>query len=312
MMSTDMPLASVVVLTRNRRENVLTLMHALHHQDYPQREIILVDNCSTDGTLETVTARYPDVRVLRSPRNVGSAAYNLGMASARGKYILMMDDDGLPSSSMWISQVIERFESAPQLGVVACTVRMRDTGLIAYDSPQFIPEGDLKFGFPAAAYNGTGAGLRADAVRQVGYYPEYYFLSWIELHLCTRLIDAGWDVRYFPDIEVWHCRASGSVNRPNTCDGLRNYVWYVWTFYPWPDVLIETGHYLASCMMRLLRQEASLTIVAKALLQAFVGWPSYARDRRPISRKTLRYLRSVRECGNLADYADKVRLKATV
>ncbi len=306
MIGVSAPLVSVVVLTHNRRDSVLALMEALQQQDYSHREVILVDNLSTDGTIESVTASYPSVSILRSPRNLGAPTYNLGLANAKGRYVLLMDDDGLPCTVGWISQVVEVFESDPHLGAVACTIRMRDTGLIAYDSPQFIPHGSSASGFPAVAYNGTGAGLRMDAVRRVGDYPSGYFLSWIELHLCTRLIDAGWSVRYFPDIEVWHCRASGPVRRPNTYYALRNYLWYVWAFYPWPDVFTETGHYLASCAMRVVRGDVPLRIVARALGAAFVRWPSEPSTRRPISRETLNYLRSVRRCGNISGGREEV------
>jgi len=292
------PLVSVVTLTYNRCQSVLELLEALSAQDYAHYEVILVDNNSADNTVEIVRSRYPDVKVLRCPQNFGMVSYNFGLANANGEYVIVIDDDGLPASPDWISQIVDRFESDPSLGAVACTIRMKDTGRIAYDSPQFIPEGDPARGFPTAAYNGTGAGLRMEALRQVGYYPFHFFRSWLELHLCTRLIEAGWQVRYFPSLEVWHCRPTGSVYRPVTYYGLRNYLWYVWTFYPWPYWIQETLHFLGSRLKLTWRRPASLRLLAKATIDAFLGWPRFASTRQPISSQTLNYLRRIRRHRN--------------
>jgi GT2 family glycosyltransferase len=224
-------------------------------------------------------------------------AYNFGLAEARGKYVLVMDDDGLPGSPDWISQVVARFEANPQLGAIACTIRMRDTGRVAYDNPQFAMEGDLMGGFEAAAYNGTGAGLRAAALRQVGTYPFRFFRTFLELHLCTRLIEAGWQVRHFPDLEVWHSRASGTTNRPVTYYGLRNYFWYVWTLYPWPEVLKETVRYLGYCSKLVLRRQLSPALLMKTWTELCIGWGRISSSRRPVSRETIAYLHRIRQNG---------------
>lgn len=301
------PPVSVVSLSHNRRRNVLELVEALTRQDYGHFEIILVDNASTDGTVQVIQAAYPKVRLLTCSRNFGMVSYNFGLASARGKYVLVVDDDGLPGSQDWISQMVDRFESNPRLGAIACTVRMRDTGRIAYDSPQFVPHGDPTNGFPAAAYNGTGAGLRAAALHEVGYYPFHFFRSWLELHLCTRLIEAGWQVRHFPSTEVWHSRPSGSVIRPATYHGLRNYLWYVWTFYPWPQLLGETAHFIGSRLKSALSGQGSLGVFAKAMSDALTGWPRIASERQPISNETLAYLRHVQKFWNDHDVVPSYR-----
>jgi GT2 family glycosyltransferase len=288
-------LASVVILSYNRCENVLELMQALQDQDYAHIEIILVDNHSSDGTADIVEARYPQTRVLRCPENFGMVSYNFGLANARGQYIVVIDDDGLPASADWISQIVARFEANPRLGAVACTVRMRDSGQVGYDTPQFEPIGTPTDGYPAAAYNGTGAGLRTEALRQVGYYPFDFFRSWLELHLCTRLVDAGWQVRCFPDLEVWHCRPSGSTDRPMTYHGLRNYFWYLWSLYPWPHVLQETSRYLGYCLKTVLNRRLAVGLFASAWFDVCIGWPRISSSRKPVSLQTIAYLERIRQ-----------------
>jgi GT2 family glycosyltransferase len=292
------PLVSVVSLSHNRKANIAELLAALRLQTYPRFEVLLVDNASTDGTAEMVRRDFAEVRLIETGSNLGAVAYNLGFEAARGAYLLEMDDDGLPGNTDWIAQVVARFEANPRLGAVCCTVRMRDTGRIAHDSPQFVPEGSTDLGYPGVAFNGTGAGLRATALRDAGGYPRHFSMIYIELHLCTKLLAAGWQLRHFPTIEVWHSRISSSSNPPLSYYGLRNYYWYVWQFYPWPHVLSETLHELGSHTKLVLRGQIPPAAFWRATRDAFLGARQVLTQRRPVSGATLKYMQWVRRHGN--------------
>ena len=296
------PIVSVVTLTRNRREQLSTLLQSLRCQDFSARETIVVDNASTDGTLDMLRTRFPEVRIVESVINAGTYSYTLGITQAKGKYIILIDDDGLPARCDWISELVARFEHNSRLGAAACLIRMADTGRIADDSPQFIPEGSAMAGFPTCAYNGTGAALRASAIAGLlPIYPQQYFRSWIELHLCTRLLSAGWDVRLFPTIEVWHCRPSGSSTPPLSYYGLRNYLWYVATFYPWPDWLTEAMHFVASRAKQVAQGKVAPSLIGRSLVDSAAGMRRVLRGRQPLSHGTMEYMRAVRREANWSE-----------
>ena len=295
------PLVSIVTLTRNRREQIIRLMQALHKQSYRPLEIILIDNASSDGTGAFLRQQYPtaesavSVRLLSMPDNQGMVAYNAGLQAAQGEYILVMDDDGLPVGEDWVAQVVSCFQANPRLGVVGCKIRMLDTGKAASDSPWFLPVGDPVTGYPSAAYNGTGAGIRAKALHEAGYYPAYFFMSWFELHLCTRILEAGWEVRYFPRIQVWHDRPSNAVNRLMTYDGIRDYYWYLWSLCPGPvQATLDTLHYMGIISKRILTGEASASLALRATRDAFLGARHALRSRQPVSANVWSYLRDIR------------------
>lgn len=293
------PPVSVISLTYNRRHQIAELLRSLQQQDYDNFEVIVVDNASTDGTADVIQSEFPYVRLMRAPENMGTFSYSLGIEAAKGVYLLVMDDDGLPAQTNWIAEVVSRFEQNPRLGVVACTVRMTDTGKIAHDSPQFVPEGSLQEGYPCAAYNGTGAGLRAAAVQSLNpIYPKHFFRTWIELCLCTNLLRTGWEVRHFPGIEVWHCRLSGSSDPVVSYYGIRNYYWYVWQFYPLPYLFAETMHALGGSVRWALQRRIPTHRFWQATRDAFVGGRLAFTQRQPVSRGTLAYLRGVRRHGN--------------
>lgn len=292
------PLVSVVTLTYNRKQHVLELMEWLHEQDYPNLEIVVVDNASPDGTADALEQRYPKVRVIRSPQNLGYPAYTFGVANARGEYLFIIDDDGLPADTELISRMVDKFEANQRLAVAACVIRMRDTGRVAYDSPQCLPTGDPDHGYPCAAYNGTGAGLRASAVKALGFFPRHSFvtqtITWIELHLCARLLDAGWEVRCFPDLEVWHSRPSGSVDHPMTFHGIREYLWFVWSLYPVSAVVRETLRFVGSQAKAVAAGRLPAGILLRGIGSALIGWRHVAPERRPIQWSTLAYLERAR------------------
>ncbi len=294
----NQPLVSVVVLSFNRLEKLKNLMDALYKQDYDNCEIIVVDNDSHDGTPEFLILNYPETKTIRCPENFGLVAYNFGFSNAQGDYIIILDDDGLPSSEDLITRTVSHFEANPNLGAIGYTIRMQDSGLTAYDSPNYINKTQFGSEYPSAAFNGTGAALRTKALKDVGYYPFYFFRSWCELHLCTRLIDKGWDVHYIPEMEVWHCRPSGSINRPVTYFGLRNYYWYIWSFYPFPQWITETIHYTGSQILSIIQGQLPITLFLKASFHAFIKWRQYSFDRKPIAISTLTSLQRRREAGN--------------
>ncbi len=294
----SLPPLSVVSLSHNRCSKVFELLSTLQQQTYHPFEVIVVDNASTDGTAEMVRREFPEVKIMESASNTGMVAYNLGFEAAQGEYILVMDDDGLPAGNDWVEQVVDRFERNPKLGAVSCTVRMRDTGRLAHDTPQFVPDGSGKEGYPGVSYNGTGAGLRATALRQVGLYPEYFFNWYLELHMCTRLLNSGWDVRHFPELEVWHSRVSGSSRPHFDYYGIRNYYWYVWELYPGKSLLLETLHRMGYYLKSVSQGLTNGALVLRATRDAFGRLGRVLQQRKPISDATLRYLRWVRNHGN--------------
>lgn len=305
------PCVSVISVSHNRCGNTRELLTAIKRQTFRPFEVILVDNASTDGTPDMVRSEFPEVHLIETGGNPGqTAAYNLGFRSAHGEYFLVMDDDGLPAADDWIEQVVSRFEANPRLAVVSCTIRMRDTGRIAYDSPQFAPygQGDKhNHGLPGVVFNGTGAGLRAEALRRGCSFPSYFFSTYLELHLCTALLDAGWEVRHFPEIEVWHSRPSGSSHPMTSYYGLRNYYWYVWQLYPASEIFFETLH-RTGYHLKLWRQgHLSGQSLLKGTYDALRGAWYPLRHRQPISKTTLLYVKWVRRHGCWYGIAPEVR-----
>lgn len=107
-------LVSVIIPVYQVRAYLAACLESVLAQDYPHLEILLIDDCSSDGSLqlaEDFAARDARIRVIRNPRNLGlGAARNVGLAQARGKYVLFLDSDDSIAKSDAISYLVALME----------------------------------------------------------------------------------------------------------------------------------------------------------------------------------------------------------
>lgn len=88
------PIVSIILVNWNGIKWLDKCLASLTTQTYPNFEIILVDNNSTDNSVSFVTKNFPSVKVIKSPTNAGFASgNNLGINSARGEYIILLNTD---------------------------------------------------------------------------------------------------------------------------------------------------------------------------------------------------------------------------
>lgn len=115
-------LISVVIPTHNRAEMVVRCVKSVLEADYPEKEIVVVDDASTDDTLEKLRAAFAletRVKILESERNSGpSVNRNRGALSTGGKYILFLDDDNIIEKNA-LAELVSVFESDDKIGFVA-------------------------------------------------------------------------------------------------------------------------------------------------------------------------------------------------
>jgi glycosyltransferase involved in cell wall biosynthesis len=124
--TTDRPLVSVVVCTRDRPESILVTLRSVLAMHYRSFEIVLVDNApSSDATKDAVLAAYggdPRVRYVREPRPGLSCARNRGLIEASADIVAFTDDD-VTVDPWWLAGIVRGFRAAPEVGCV--------TGMIA-------------------------------------------------------------------------------------------------------------------------------------------------------------------------------------
>ena len=117
--SGDAPHVSVVVVNFNGRDLLDPLFRGLQAQTYRNFGVLLVDNASTDGSVDRVRNRYPEVQLIASPDNLGfSGGNNLGIRSSEGRYLALLNNDAVPDPD-WLAEMVAEAEADPTVAAVA-------------------------------------------------------------------------------------------------------------------------------------------------------------------------------------------------
>ncbi len=280
---------SVVMLSYNRKKDVLEGIKALMEQDYENIEIIIADNGSTDGTTEMVKELFDgSIHIIALKRNIGVAAYNLGFQEASGEYIVILEDDFFPEKKA-ITRMVEEFEKNSELGVVAFDVRNYFEYINQIQSlSNSIDTKDTVSSCYQLAFNGAGVGIRKKCLDEVGGYPEEFFLYWNEQDLAIRILNSGYQIQWFPDIISLH--KYSPINRESWRAPFyytRNLYWLIWKYFPLKDVFRDTLHMIFYSIYYTLEQKT--LIYLKASISAFSGLKIIQRT--PAKKSIIRNLR---------------------
>ena len=117
-----MPRVSVVILCFNNKHLTRDCLNSvLEKSDYPDLEIIVVDNASTDGTpqyIQEMALQHPEIRPILNNENIGFAAgNNVGLAAATGDYLVLLNNDTVVTEG-WVMTLVRHFQRAPRLGLL--------------------------------------------------------------------------------------------------------------------------------------------------------------------------------------------------
>jgi GT2 family glycosyltransferase len=116
---------SVIIPVWNGREYLPGCLDALLAQEYPDFEVIAVDNASVDGSAELIAEQYPQVRLIRSSRNLGFAGgCNAGLKVARGDVLVLLNQDTVVLPG-WLLALVEALQQ-PEVGIVGCKILYPD------------------------------------------------------------------------------------------------------------------------------------------------------------------------------------------
>lgn len=210
---------SVVVATRNRREQLLA---GLHRHEAP---VIVVDNGSTDGTSAAVRQNFPGVRVIRLDRNAGAAARTIGVRAARTEYVAFADDDSYwaPGQLAAAGAVLD---AHPSLALVCARVLVGEAGRLDPVSA-FMADAPLGRvpGLPGPSILGflaCAVAVRRSAFLDVGGFVERLGTYGEEELVALELAAAGWDMAYVDDLVVHHHPQPGRANRRRDALQIRN------------------------------------------------------------------------------------------
>ena len=282
------PLVSVVILTWNRKDDLLETVAELKESTYAPIEIIVVDNGSNDGTQEAINEKFPQVNFVRLEKNVGIAGYNIGMKKARGEYVVLLDSDSFPDESA-IERMVKIFESDSKVGAVAfdvhnLIVESRESGVGSQKSLDLFKCKDVY------GYNGAGVGIRKECLEKAGYLFEPYFLYFNEQDHAFRILQAGYKIKFHPEIIAYHKTSTTSrVSSSAPYFYTRNLLWMIWRFYPIRYAFIATVSLFFYASLSTVQQRTF--IYMKAILDAIFGFSMVLSNRFVVDRNIIKNVR---------------------
>ncbi len=282
------PLVSFVVVTWNRREELTDCLQSLRSQHYANSETLVVDNASTDGTPELVAADFPEVRLLRSAKNLGAVGgRNLGIRAARGDYLILIDDDAHFEGHDVVEQTLARFEREPVLGAIAFTIRDASSGEVLGKS---IPRRDKRVvpgDFACSYFCGAGFALRRSALTLPEPFWPPLFYGAEELDASFRLLDRGHEILCTDAVTVIH--RESPAGRPSgqwVYHQARNRCWVAVRNLPFPQAVSTTlGWWLVTGWVAI--RDGHKAQWLRAIAHAVRGLPAAMSTRQSLQRATL-------------------------
>jgi GT2 family glycosyltransferase len=232
------PLVSIISINYKQANVTCEMLASLRHVTYPNFEVIIVDNASPQEEILPIETQFPEVHLIRSSENLGFAGgNNLGIAIAKGKYVLFLNNDTEVAPD-FLEPLVALFESNPQAGIASPKIIFYGTDqVIQYAGCGGInpwtgrsvtfglmekDEGQHNKSFATALIHGAAMMVPMTVIKEVGLMPELYFLYYEELDWCEMIKRAGYKSYYIAEGTVYH-KESVSVGQGSV---MRTYYMY--------------------------------------------------------------------------------------
>ncbi len=200
------PFFSVVICTHDGASRLKTCLRACQGIDYPNFEVLVVDDGSTDNPAHVVNG-FPNVRLIRQEHLGLSVARNRGAAEAKGDIIAYTDDDCEPDRD-WLFWLARAFDD-PAVGAAG--------GPNLPPEPQGLQEAVVAAGPGAPSHvllddtraehlPGCNLAIRRSAFNRIRGFREQFRTAGDDVDICWRLIDHNWELAFAPSAFVWHRR----------------------------------------------------------------------------------------------------------
>jgi GT2 family glycosyltransferase len=225
------PRVSVITINYNQANVTGALLESLRKVTYPNVEVIVIDNFSTEDPTAYITLNFPEVKFIRSKKNLGFAGgNNLGIEAATGDYLLFLNNDTEVDPG-FLEPMVQLFETYAYAGVASpkilyynsggviqyagstClnpyTGRNKRVGYMEKDRGQhdILRQTDLA--------HGAAMMVPRKVIGKAGMMPEFFFLYYEEIDWCESIKKAGYKIFFVPQSKVYH-KESMSVGKNST------------------------------------------------------------------------------------------------
>jgi GT2 family glycosyltransferase len=280
------PAATVLITTKNRKEELRTAVASALAQDAAPR-VLVIDDGSTDGTNDMIRTEFPQVFLDRCEQSLGLIVQrNRGTRLAETPFIFSIDDDAAFPSPKTISQTLAEF-AEPRVGAVAIPY------INVKQDPRVLQiAADDQGVHLIAAYRGTAHAWRRDVFLRLGGYREFFFHQGEEEDYCVRLLAAGYVVRLGRADPIHHFESPRRDFRRMDLYGRRNNILFAWCNVPTPDLPGRIFSATVNGIVHGFKVGRPFRMI-HGLAMGYAQIPRHFGDRRPVPRNVWRLYRKI-------------------
>ena len=295
------PLVSVVIPNWNGKHHLEACLPSLFAQTYRPFEVIVVDNGSTDGSVEWLATAWPQVRVVAFPQNRGVvAAFNAGVQAARGELIALLNND-TEQEPDWLERFVAGLLRHSDAGMAACKIRLWDDRTRLHTAGDTMSRDaqpgnrgvwepdDGRFDREEYVFAPCGAAAlyRRALFEDVGLFDQRLGSYLEDVDLAFRAQWRGWRCIYVPDAVVYHkVSATGGGVFASYYVG-RNWFYVITKNFPartlrrhWRAIARAQAQHMWEAV-RAWRGAAARARL-RGMLVGALTWPRFVPDRRRI------------------------------
>ena len=270
---------SVIITTRDRAIDLQrTCDVVMQLRPAPNEVLVTADGC-TDGTVDVIADKFPDVRLIANKPGRGSVASRDRMIrEASGDLVLALDDDSYPEQLDCIARFVPVFEERPQLAVLHFPQRTDEY-------PETLAQTNFGSEHLTRSFANSGAVLRRSTYLQLPGFESRFFHMYEEPDYALQCVAAGYDVLYSPIVTIRH-HYSGQARDEIRIHHrhARNEFWSTLLRCPFPFAIGMAAWRVFSQFRYACKRGGSWVIREPSWWwQALAGIPYCVRKRRPVS-----------------------------
>jgi len=218
---TDSAFISIIILNWNGKKFLDKCLTSISDTTYQNYEIIVVDNGSSDGSIELLENKFPDVKLIKNNENLGfSKGNNIGIKNSNGSYVLILNNDTEIINKDWLDNIIKIFESDKKIGVVGCKLiypngKLQHAGVEINFLKQWVTiligwgEHPDKIEYnkdrKVDCVSGAAMFIKREVIEKIGLFDEIFSPAYYEDNdFCIRARIAGYKILYASTIAILH------------------------------------------------------------------------------------------------------------
>ena len=275
------PLISIQILNWNRADETQRAIKSAMDQTYPNIEVILIDNGSTDNSVALTKNNFPNINIVELDKNYGCAGgRNLGIKFCNGDYIFFLDNDGVLHRDA-VQNAFKSITSFPNIGII--TGKVYDFDQVDEIDAQCSIKNDIRYEFNE--FQGGISMHYKQIYDKVGYYPDHFMYGAEETYLSLKLLETKYKIIKDESVVLWHKRSDVARDRTKEIiSGYYNKLYVALTLFPAKNALSFMGYFLFKYPFY-AKTEGILKVYIKSLFQKLPQTIAKAlKNRKPINK----------------------------